>query len=285
MKRFDDPSDENRMRDYLLGGLSGEEREQVELRLLAEQDYYDHLLASEDELVDQYVRGALAPGEKRRFEERFLASPARQQDLRFASAWERYLAAETPAAYRASIRTPPRFLLAAALIVLVIGAAAFLFEVRRLRQGLDVARRQHAAALDAERARGDRLASELDAAQREGRSSAGLAAVFILAPGMVRDSSSTQKLAIQAGSESVELELDVGDADYMEYFAVLSTPEGREVARLDRLAVRARASGNFVVFRLAKPFPGIGDYSIALEGMSKKGIRERVARYHFRITH
>jgi hypothetical protein len=284
MKRIDDPGHANRLRDYLLGGLSEAEREQIELRLLAEQDYYEQLLASEDELVDQYVRGSLPPGEKHRFEELILASPERQRDVRFARAWERYLASEAPAAQRASAPPAWRFLFATALIVLVIGAAALLLEVRRLRQDLDFARGQQAAALDAERKRGDRLAAELDAARQKTRRAAGVAAVFILAPGIVRDSSRTQKVAIPAGSEFVELELDVGDAGYKEYFAALSTLEGREIARADRPAVRARASGNVVVFRLVKPFPGLGDYSITLEGMSKKGIRERVAGYYFRVA-
>ena len=44
-------------RQYLLGELSEEELEQIEKRLLSEEDYLEELLIAEEELTDDFVSG------------------------------------------------------------------------------------------------------------------------------------------------------------------------------------------------------------------------------------
>lgn len=72
------------IRRYLLGELSEEEREQVEQSLMSDDDLYQQLLISEDDLIDEYVSGTLPEAEQAKFNQRFLSVPELRQDVRFA---------------------------------------------------------------------------------------------------------------------------------------------------------------------------------------------------------
>src|SRR6267143_3345918 len=84
---------QERIRRYLLGQLSDGAGEEMERDLLANEDIFAELLIIEDELTDEYVKGRLTPDERANFERHFLATPERQEDLRFAQALNRYVKA------------------------------------------------------------------------------------------------------------------------------------------------------------------------------------------------
>lgn len=75
--------DENRIKRYLLGELSQEEEQRLEDRLLRDDDFVEHMRLTEDELVEDYVRGSLSPHERGRFETYFLSTPRRRRKLMF----------------------------------------------------------------------------------------------------------------------------------------------------------------------------------------------------------
>lgn len=89
------------IRRHLLGQLADEsERRQVEERLLLDEEYFRSVQAIEDDLVEDYVRGALSPGEREMFERHFMAAPEQRESVRQASALRNYFvgaAAVTPA--------------------------------------------------------------------------------------------------------------------------------------------------------------------------------------------
>jgi hypothetical protein len=70
---------------YLLGDLSEQEREQVEQRLMSDDDLYEQLLVAEDELIDEYVSGELPEQERAKFSRHFLSVPELRQDVKFAA--------------------------------------------------------------------------------------------------------------------------------------------------------------------------------------------------------
>ncbi|HUQ31194.1 MAG TPA: CHAT domain-containing protein [Pyrinomonadaceae bacterium] len=79
---------------YLLGRLKTEGRsQQIEERILIEQDFYEELLVIEDEVIDQYLSNELSPDEREAFEQYFLKTPERTRKLRFARAFSKYVAA------------------------------------------------------------------------------------------------------------------------------------------------------------------------------------------------
>ncbi|HJQ31458.1 MAG TPA: CHAT domain-containing protein [Pyrinomonadaceae bacterium] len=66
--------DESTKRDFLLGRLPAESpaRRRIERRLVLDADFSAELDAAEDDLIDDYARGALSPSERGDFERNFL---------------------------------------------------------------------------------------------------------------------------------------------------------------------------------------------------------------------
>lgn len=71
---------------YLLGELSEEEMIRVEERLFTSDEYYERLLAVEDELRYDYLQGRLSDRKRLAFEKRFLPFAEDRHKLDFASA-------------------------------------------------------------------------------------------------------------------------------------------------------------------------------------------------------
>lgn len=97
--------DRREIRLYLLGLFESEPgAERVEERMLTDEDYFEELTVAEDELIDQYLSGALNPDERRAFEQNFLCSPEHEARLNFARTFNSYVEeavkAERPATDR-----------------------------------------------------------------------------------------------------------------------------------------------------------------------------------------
>jgi CHAT domain-containing protein len=73
--------EEDLIRRYLLDDANDEERWRVETFLLEDDDYGEWLLLIEDELIDDYARGALPERERGLFARNFLVTPWRRQTL------------------------------------------------------------------------------------------------------------------------------------------------------------------------------------------------------------
>src|SRR6266571_6673550 len=87
--------DEGHLRRYLLGRLNEEEQQAIEEALLADDELFDLLASAEDELIDDYVSGALSAEERKGFEGFFLSTSERQRKLSFAMALRRYITTES----------------------------------------------------------------------------------------------------------------------------------------------------------------------------------------------
>lgn len=126
---------QQRIRQYLLGQSSDGAREEIERELLADDEAFAELLRIEDELADEYVSDCLSPADRADFENHFLATPERQDDLRFARALNRSVTTRSSAG--ANLVKPPgpwvlsrqarRLAAAVAVVVIVAGALWFLF--------------------------------------------------------------------------------------------------------------------------------------------------------------
>src|SRR5882762_8945174 len=97
---------QERIRRYLLGQLSDGAGEEMERDLLANEEIFAELLIIEQELTDEYVNGGLTPDERANFETHFLATPERQEDLRFAQALSRYVKTDKNNKQRAEVNLP-----------------------------------------------------------------------------------------------------------------------------------------------------------------------------------
>ena len=75
---------ESLMIRYLLGELSKEEQAQVEERFLSDGQFFEQLLAVEDALIDEYVRGTLSEYERRKVHELVTSSRYQRRQVEFA---------------------------------------------------------------------------------------------------------------------------------------------------------------------------------------------------------
>ena len=99
------PDVQARLRQYLLGRLKDDAREEIEKHLLANDEIYQELLIVEDEIVDEYLEGKLEERDRLAFETHFLATPDRQEKFRFGRAFKRHVAARSDIA---AAETSPR---------------------------------------------------------------------------------------------------------------------------------------------------------------------------------
>lgn len=96
---------------YLLGVTSGDECEAVEDRYFVGGGELAELLQVEDELIDDYVRGALTTSERGLFEENFLCTAERRHRLEFVRGLAEALASveakQVPAPRRGAVTRAP----------------------------------------------------------------------------------------------------------------------------------------------------------------------------------
>jgi hypothetical protein len=92
--------EDERLRRYLLGEVTEEERCQIERRLLTDRQYFNALLKAEEEMTDRYARGEISDEERESFESHFLNSAERRESVEFAADLNRYLAKENLKASR-----------------------------------------------------------------------------------------------------------------------------------------------------------------------------------------
>ena len=78
--------DQERVRDYLLGRLSPDEQQQIEERLMVEDNLFEEFEISKSELIEEYRAGELSGAENRWFESHYLASTEGAQSYTFAVA-------------------------------------------------------------------------------------------------------------------------------------------------------------------------------------------------------
>jgi hypothetical protein len=82
-------NDQAQIREYLLGHLSNEDQEKIEVRLMVEDDLFDELEASKDDLIEEYSAGDLSGKDLEWFERNYLASPEGRQRHKLAQALDR----------------------------------------------------------------------------------------------------------------------------------------------------------------------------------------------------
>lgn len=78
--------DQAKVRQYLLGHLSDEEQQEIERRLMTEDDLFEELEISKGELIEEYVSRELSEDERRWFESHYLSSPEGRQRHTFTIA-------------------------------------------------------------------------------------------------------------------------------------------------------------------------------------------------------
>ena len=339
------PLNEQLIVQYLLGELTEEQQVEIEDHAFQDQQYMQNILAVESDLIDEYVRGEIPPEQLRKFERHFLASDQRLRKVEFARSLA-VVASESEAPETARpldaitpvTRQPSRFAflrafsirafkpavafsLAAAALVLVIGATllirdglrlrAELGQLRAERQSQEARQRELEERIATERVRGDELAARLEQERqevqeaqeaREAREAAARALERIrqergapaapptalvalnLAPGLSRGSNIQPKLLISPAVRTVRLQVGIEPGDDYKGFAVeLRTQEGRPILSRENLSPRARHAGRAIVLNLPASLLAAGRYELSLKGTNAGGTTDDIGYYYFEV--
>jgi len=313
---------ENLIRSYLLGDLPQDKLEQVEEQLMTDNEFYEHLLLIEDELVDQYLGGELTDQEAGQFESHFLCSPERQQKLRFARALREYVsmqpepapapipapaAAEPVSRWQAflaaiQIQKPAwGYALAALIILNVSGGYWGLMRHRLLQAEYRGVQIEQEAALEQNRAlqsqAGD-LSQNLQRAEseREGlrqeiedlRTGSARSAPApglapqLLTPGLTRSGGRMRRIRIPTSDMGLVRLILDMATNDYDAYEVRLFTEGEEVMR--RRGIQAVEDPEKIRLGFLIPAASLSpaDYELQLHGIVPRGGEEIVDTYHFR---
>jgi len=113
MNEHDD--DQKRIRGYLLGQLSDDERQVIEERIFTDPAFLADVQMAEEELLEDYVFKILPPDEAERFANRLLVSPDQRRRLETTTALKQY----SEAAKKTFFRSGWGLAIAATLILAV----------------------------------------------------------------------------------------------------------------------------------------------------------------------
>jgi hypothetical protein len=299
---------------FLLDDVSEPERTQVEDRLLADNDFYQELLITEDDLIDAYARGRMPAAERTLFEPRYLNSRQGRARIEFAKRLYDSVSskADTPAPapkldqsvswWRALLGGPVGsrralgFAMAAvALLVVMIAGIWFLRERARTRPAPLQAQTGRLESVSPRQSPSPQIAEaeEPPSTQRKETSqtparettkrATPVIAAFTLLPGTVRGETGTQ-LNLPTGATQIVLRLGIEGEPSQKYRATLSTPEGKKL--WSGIVAAVKPSNNSS--RLTVSFPANllkgSDYVMAVSGVNAEGKWESVADYSFRVA-
>lgn len=314
---------QNSIRRYLLGELSEQEVDHVEQLLISDDEVYQQLLFTEDDLIDDYVSDALSDEERTKFRRRFMAVPELRQSVGFTSALRKHALMTAPksVAEEPETRKPALFdwlrqffkQPAFAISFVAVLVAAIALNAWLLRQNSELrgrveqlkAQQTTAASVDLQeqlasaRLRNEQVSAELLRQQQllaEESRKLQLAQDQVKGPTQRPKASSVLALTLTSGF--------VRDSGEWAKFSVPT--ETREVSfRLDLAGGDYRSfqatlqtiegqpkwskknlsfrTGNFVTFNVPASIFTPGDYRVVLHGGNSSGAATEINSYYFRV--
>jgi hypothetical protein len=292
--------------------MTEEESRALEQKVLQNREFFDDVMATEDELIDEYLNGGLTPEERRHFEKAYLLAPDRRARVDFARALRDKLA-QPAAVFPAPVETPspppasrsssaPVWAWAAAATVFAALFAYFAYDASRLRGELGALREAKARAekhdaevagqvadlrsrseglvrdLQTQRYESTRLADELAELKAQG----GRVVSFLLTATLVRGGGTLQTLSLPADAASVRFTVPVmPGTSYASYRVVVQSPEGSS----HWAGTGAWPSPTAKTIAVTMPANALtpGDYILSVTGVMASGQREPAADFSFRV--
>jgi hypothetical protein len=275
--------DETLIRRYLLGDLPESEANSLEQQYFTDDEAFERVWAVENDLVDDYVAGRLAAGDRGRFERRYLASPRHRERLATARALR---GAGVASSRRRAI---PVLGWAVAAVVLLAVVAGWLSRSRPS----DTRRAAGRPAETATMAPGvGPVAPTLPPPESPSASRArpSVTLTFALSPILVRGSSPSPELRISPGTEEILLQLE-GDGSEVpggpprQLTVTVRTVEGKPIWKGEaRVASAAVHPNRLATVRLPAARLPPGDYILALSAADASRREADLRKYYFRVV-
>jgi hypothetical protein len=315
--------DDQRLARYLLGLLSDEETERLDESSIADDDVAWRLCTIENDLVDDYVRGALPEDIVGPFEAHYLSSPRRRGKVRFAKRFVRTVDAERAVnAARTDLSAPSErwfpwrtfwtlrvTVAAAAALVLILGVVGALVHDRSSpspipgasverdrRRATESARantpRTEAPKTETARAEAPRGITGKPARPTTPARSATMAVVLFpqtRSTNMGSAGDAEPAIAMPREADGLVLELRLDVSDFSRYAAsLMDLSNHRTVWRSARVAPMststATADQPAVSITVPASVLASQSYAVELSGVTASGNAEIVAVYLFRIV-
>jgi len=280
--------DENTLRRYLLGDVSPDERETIEVWFMSDDDAYDVLVAAEDDLIDESLNGKLKKTDLERFNRYFLAAPERQRKLAFDRSLRRYVNKHRPPHqpghlwdFLASFFRSRAILgygCAALILLTIVGGGWSAFTLVRVQREFRFASDQLAnVSSERETYRLNRTIAELNSAPQA-------LLTFNLIPGISRSSSRIPRMTIPAHTKLVRVSLTLLDDNYDSYRVLLFDDGGRQLWTAPQLRATTTGDGKAVVVSVPGEVLSNGDYNFNLSGISNGQPPENISSYYFDVS-
>jgi hypothetical protein len=269
------------IRQYLLGELDEHEREQLEQRVITNPDYKEQVLITEEELLEEFVKGTLSPRELELFTRMYSSSPAQRRKVKIAQALNRYALGHSPVVQSTAHRSWARsliglfssknrfhqFSLAALILVLAVGGSILVYW------------------LIAHLWRADYYAlQQLNQASSEILQPSSSVVSVSLPPLLLRGTGETRNITITKQTQTVQLRLPDPSGGTYWFQAVLKDNQRAEVFRLEDL--RARQIDQHFVLVLQIPARMLKPQNYELEISEKRadGTYETPSIYPVQVT-
>ncbi len=301
------------LKQYLLGETSEEERDQIEHRYLANKDFFDQMLAVEDDLVDEYVRGELSASEREQFERKLLTTPRQREKLQQTRRLLESMRAHTLDAKRAKkrelekstswfsifgARRIPAFAGAFVLLLMFVVAAWLFIRERQLNSELQRRQAERAqmqqrqqdlqAKLQDEQREKSELLQQLQnvpqTEQPKESQTAATVATFVLPLTLTRGGREAPSFTLKHDVDMVQLQAPLANDEYKSYQADLQSADGASVYRISKLKTRKTTNRNVLLLRIPARLLKGRDYVLKVSGVAGNGQLEDAGFYSFRIV-
>lgn len=280
------------IRRYLLGYSEPNAAESIEERLISDEGYLQEFSIITDELIEDYLDGALSEDEAARFESHFLTTARRSRKVEIARALaekanleESQVQAETETANRFVAKTnvtpsskpasrQKYWLLAAAVAaILFFGFLARQIWWRNSPPPYQ-ANNQTNKQFQDELARLNDPTSKLPT---------GSSVNLPISPVTLREVGEDRRVNIKSDTQTVLVRLILVDAQYGSYQASLQTADAVNLGAIQQLKPTVEEGGRFVIVRLPAQMLSPGSYQIKLAAETSPGVFEDVGTYSFQV--
>jgi hypothetical protein len=280
------PNDDELLRSYLLGGLTGDEADDLERRLLKEDDLFELSEAIEADLLAEYAQGGLAPAERERVQQWLASSPQVRERLKLTRSLSILAGREKPAVLpfvRRAAPTRQPALRWTALAAGLLAAAGLAWFTWQQPHPTDQKSQEQPGQVIAETSRAHEVPAPPPTPPPV--APAPKPVVFELALMSLRGSEPVEKLRVRANAGTVELHISVVEMDNLQSFHLtLQNRKGETVKAWTRLKPRSLNGVRTLIVDLpAEKLPD-GKYDIQAQGLAPGGELEDLSPLEFEVV-
>ena len=261
--------DRNRIRSYLLGGLTDSERQVIEERIFTDPAFLDDVSMAEEELLEDYVFEILSKEEAEKFAGRLLLTPEQIQRWEKTKALKKYfdngekkVAPPPPVSFFRRIN-PAAGVAVAAVLILAIGLLVWTFRVTPLEQT---------------------IARLNDPGSQPEMQSDYAISVDTLRFRSGSVSEADKQIAIPKEFNVVQLRLLLGPVAYSSYQVSLMKESDEKLFTIDNRVPLDSPSGKVLIVRAPVSVFVPGEYRLALRGKTSGGQVDDLGLYTFSIS-